>query len=78
MAKIAVYGAGAVGSVMAVLLAEDTPVISMLQDLLAGRPLEVDAQLVAVQQLARAVNVVTPALDSMLALLLQRLKATAR
>lgn len=51
---------------------------SMLQDLLADRPLEVDAQLLVVQQLARAASVVTPALDSMLALLLQRLKATAR
>ncbi|MEG3131596.1 2-dehydropantoate 2-reductase [Pantoea cypripedii] len=49
---------------------------SMLQDLLTGRTPEVEAQLIAVQQLARAAEVATPTLDILLALLLQRLEAT--
>lgn len=45
---------------------------SMLQDLLAGRPLEIDAQLAAVQDIARRLNVPTPTFDGVLALLVQR------
>ncbi|MPS26027.1 MAG: 2-dehydropantoate 2-reductase [Alcaligenaceae bacterium] len=48
---------------------------SMLQDLLAGRPLELDAQLFAVQDLARSAGVDTPMLDVMLALLAHRARA---
>lgn len=43
---------------------------SMLQDMEAGRPLETDAQLSAVQDLAREVGVPTPTLDTLLGLLL--------
>ena len=45
---------------------------SMLQDLLAGRSLEIDAQLRAVQDMARQANVATPMLDVTLALLVHR------
>lgn len=45
---------------------------SMLQDLLAGRPLEIDAQLGAVQDMARQAHVPTPLLDVTLALLTLR------
>ena len=45
---------------------------SMLQDLEAGRPLEIDAQLRVVQDLARRTGVDTPTLDTLLALLVQR------
>ncbi len=45
---------------------------SMLQDLLAGRPLEIDAQLTTVQDLARAAGVATPTLDLLLPLVVQR------
>ncbi|KQV96933.1 ketopantoate reductase family protein [Rhizobacter sp. Root1221] len=48
---------------------------SMLQDLMAGRPLEIDAQLLAVQDLARQGGVATPVLDILLALLVQRMQA---
>ena len=48
---------------------------SMLQDLVAGRPLEIDAQLLAVQDLARQGGVATPVLDTLLALLVQRMQA---
>lgn len=48
---------------------------SMLQDLVAGRPLEIDAQLLAVQDLARQGGVDTPVLDTLLALLVQRMQA---
>jgi 2-dehydropantoate 2-reductase len=51
---------------------------SMLQDLVAGRPLEIDAQLLAVQDLARQGGVDTPVLDTLLALLVQRMQATFR
>lgn len=43
---------------------------SMLQDMEAGRPLETDAQLSAVQDLAREAGVPTPTLDILLPLLL--------
>lgn len=46
---------------------------SMLQDLLAGRSLEIDAQLGAVQELGRMANVATPFLDAMTALVRQRI-----
>ncbi|WP_459618624.1 ketopantoate reductase family protein [Bordetella sp. 2513F-2] len=42
---------------------------SMLQDLLAGRPMEMDAQLLAVQDIARLVDVRTPMMDALFALL---------
>lgn len=42
---------------------------SMLQDLRAGRPIEIDAQLRAVQDLGRAAGVATPLLDALVALL---------
>jgi 2-dehydropantoate 2-reductase len=45
---------------------------SMLQDLVAGRPLEIDGQLRAVQDLARLGGVPTPTLDTVVALLGQR------
>ncbi len=45
---------------------------SMLQDLLAGRPLEIDAQLAAVQDIARRFNVPTPTFDVLLTLLVRR------
>jgi 2-dehydropantoate 2-reductase len=45
---------------------------SMLQDTIAGRPMEVDAQLCAVQDMARRRGVSTPLLDILLPLLLQR------
>ncbi|MCU5772491.1 2-dehydropantoate 2-reductase [Erwiniaceae bacterium BAC15a-03b] len=51
---------------------------SMLQDLLAGRPLELDAQLLTVQALARQANIATPVLDILLPLLQQRARATAQ
>lgn len=45
---------------------------SMLQDLLAGRPLEIDAVGAAVQELGRLTGVATPTIDVVLALLRQR------
>ena len=45
---------------------------SMLQDLERGRPLELDALLGAVQEIARLVNIGTPLLDAILALATQR------
>ncbi|ARP94021.1 ketopantoate reductase family protein [Bordetella genomosp. 13] len=50
---------------------------SMLQDLLAGRPLEIDAQLLAVQDIARLVEVDTPMMDAMFALLRARTRPQA-
>lgn len=50
---------------------------SMLQDLMAGRTLELDAHLRAVQDLARLGQVETPALDMVLTLLGQRAMARA-
>ena len=49
---------------------------SMLADLLAGRSLEIDAQVLAVRDLARAAGVATPTLDVVAALLAQRVQAT--
>jgi 2-dehydropantoate 2-reductase len=42
--------------------------MSMLQDLERGRPLEIDALVTAVQELARLTAVPTPAIDAVLAL----------
>ena len=43
----------------------------MLQDLEAGKPMEIDALVTAVQEMGRIVEVPTPALDSVLALVQQ-------
>lgn len=51
---------------------------SMLQDMEAGRPLETDAQLSAVQDLARDAGVPTPTLDILLGLLLAAARARPR
>ncbi|HYH20433.1 MAG TPA: 2-dehydropantoate 2-reductase [Azospirillum sp.] len=57
-----INGAGAVG-------AHKT---SMLQDLERGRPMEIDALLSVVQEMARMVGVATPTIDVVLALVRQR------
>jgi len=44
---------------------------SMLQDLEAGKPMEIDALVTAVQEMGRIVGVPTPALDGVLALVQQ-------
>ena len=41
---------------------------SMLQDALAGKPLEIDALVAAVQEIGRHLNVATPTIDSLLGL----------
>ena len=46
---------------------------SMLQDLERGRPMEIDALVTAVQDMGRLVEVPTPAIDAVLALV--RLRA---
>ena len=55
-------GAGAIG-------AHKT---SMLQDLERGRPMEIDALVTVVQELGRLVTLPTPAIDAVLALVIQR------
>lgn len=45
---------------------------SMLQDLERGRPMEIDALVTAVQEMGRVVNVDTPYIDAVLALVCQR------
>jgi len=45
---------------------------SMLQDLELGRPMEIDALVTAVQEMGRLVNVATPTIDTVLALVKQR------
>jgi 2-dehydropantoate 2-reductase len=45
---------------------------SMLQDLERGRPMEIDALVTAVQEMGRLVGVATPAIDQVLALVMQR------
>lgn len=45
---------------------------SMLQDLLAGRAMEIDALLTSVQEMGRGVDVKTPIIDTVLALVQQR------
>jgi 2-dehydropantoate 2-reductase len=44
---------------------------SMLQDLEKGRPLEIDALLTVVQEMGRLVDVETPTIDTVLALVQQ-------
>jgi 2-dehydropantoate 2-reductase len=46
--------------------------ISMLQDLERGRPLEIDALVTAVQEMGRLVQVATPTIDMVLALVQER------
>src|SRR5246127_793003 len=46
--------------------------ISMLQDLERGRSLEIDALVTAVQEIGRLVNVATPTIDAVLALVQER------
>jgi len=48
---------------------------SMLQDLERGRPMEIDALVAVVQEMGRLVDVPTPAIDVVLALVQQRAKA---
>ena len=48
---------------------------SMLQDLDAGRPMEIDALVGAVQELGRITEVPTPTIDSVLALITLRARA---
>jgi 2-dehydropantoate 2-reductase len=48
---------------------------SMLQDLEAGRPMEVDALVASVQELGRLVEVATPTIDIVLALVRQRARS---
>jgi len=43
----------------------------MLQDLEAGKPMEIDALVTAVQEMGRIVEIPTPALDGVLALVQQ-------
>jgi 2-dehydropantoate 2-reductase len=45
---------------------------SMLQDLERGRPMEIDALVTAVQEMGRMVEVKTPYIDAVLALVRQR------
>jgi 2-dehydropantoate 2-reductase len=45
---------------------------SMLQDLELGRPMEIDALITAVQEMGRLVELPTPTLDAVLALVIQR------
>ncbi len=45
---------------------------SMLQDLLQGRPMEIDALVTAVQELGRIVGVATPTIDTVLPIVQQR------
>ncbi len=45
---------------------------SMLQDLELGRPMEIDALVTVVQELGRLVEVPTPTIDVVLALIQQR------
>jgi 2-dehydropantoate 2-reductase len=46
--------------------------MSMLQDLERGRSLEIDALVTAVQELGRLVDVATPTIDAVLALVQER------
>ncbi len=48
---------------------------SMLQDLELGRPMEIDALVTAVQELGRLVDVATPTIDVVLALIQQRARS---
>ena len=48
---------------------------SMLQDLERGRPMEIDALVTSVQEMGRLVDVPTPTIDVVLALVQQRARA---
>ena len=88
--RICIVGAGAIGSWLGVelsLAGEDVTLIaggaavgahktSMLQDLELGRPMEIDALVTVVQELGQLVDVPTPTIDVVLALIQQR--ATVR
>ena len=50
---------------------------SMLQDLERGRPMEIDALLAVVQELARLVEIASPSIDTVLALIQQRARMAA-
>ena len=50
---------------------------SMLQDLEQGRPLEIDALVGSVQELARSARITTPMIDGVAALLRLRVKPQA-
>ena len=62
--RICIHGAGVIG----------THKTSMLQDLEAGRPVELDALVASVAEMGRLVGVPTPTLDAVLSL--ARLKVT--
>jgi 2-dehydropantoate 2-reductase len=47
---------------------------SMLQDLERGRPMEIDPLVTVVQEMGRMTNIPTPAIDSVLGLVIQRAK----
>jgi 2-dehydropantoate 2-reductase len=47
---------------------------SMLQDLERGRPMEIDPLVTVVQEMGRLTNIPTPAIDTVLALVIQRAK----
>ena len=47
---------------------------SMLQDLERGRPMEIDPLISVVQEMGRLTGIPTPALDAVLALIVQRAK----
>lgn len=61
------YGPEAVAATLASPVAGHKP--SMLQDLEAGKPLELDAQFRTAQDFARAAGIATPTLDTVIALL---------
>jgi 2-dehydropantoate 2-reductase len=46
----------------------------MLQDLERGRPMEIDPLVTVVQEMGRLTKIPTPALDAVLALVVQRAK----
>ena len=48
----------------------------MLQDLERGRPMEIDPLVAAFREMGRLTQPSTPALDTVLALIIQRAKAT--
>jgi 2-dehydropantoate 2-reductase len=47
---------------------------SMLQDLGTGRPMEIDPPFTVVQEMGRLTQIPTPAIDAVLALVIQRAK----
>jgi 2-dehydropantoate 2-reductase len=51
---------------------------SMLQDLERGRPMEIDALVTAVQEMGRLVDIPTPTIDTVLALVVMRARMAGR